>query len=118
MNKMASSRSSDRKQLERVLSFFERGNNPHKVAEIEDIGVARAESLFRHWLRKREGCWEPLDGEGVVFEELRAETCRWPLWGDELPPPKERLYCGAEKNDYTSPYCPRHMVVAHMPPRS
>jgi GcrA cell cycle regulator len=81
-------------------------------------------------------------GAGVLFEALRPEHCRWPLWNDEAPAPSltraarvggrraasgeneagGRLladnfrYCGCTRVA-GRPYCEGHVAIAYLKPK-
>ena len=43
---------------------------------------------------------------------LTGTTCRYPLWGDPVPPIREKLYCGNPVVADKLPYCGYHCSVA------
>lgn len=70
-------------------------------------------------------------GAGVLFEDLRPEHCRWPLWNDEAAAETLREQPGlaggglrAEKFHYCGcakiagrPYCEGHAALAYLKPK-
>jgi len=51
----------------------------------------------------------------VTLFNLKAEHCRWPLWGEDDP--AEKLFCGAVKPE-SSPYCAFHARKAFVRPKN
>lgn len=52
--------------------------------------------------------------EGISIMELRANTCRWPMWVSHLE--KDKRYCGNECA-LMSAYCPTHTLESARLPR-
>lgn len=44
-----------------------------------------------------------------------STPCEWPLWGPDTPR-AQRMFCGAERFCFGSPYCERHHTIAHVKP--
>jgi GcrA cell cycle regulator len=69
-------------------------------------------------------------GAGVLFEDLRPEHCRWPLWNDDLEPSlreqpglagggrraEKHAYCGCARVA-GRPYCEGHVAIAYLKPK-
>lgn len=57
----------------------------------------------------------PLEGHvGLDIMDLRADTCRWPVW--DMSRDAARVYCGASAPN-GGPYCECHRRVAYRPYR-
>lgn len=53
---------------------------------------------------------QPVPATAVSIVGLTADTCRWPLWGDDTPP-HQKLYCGGNSIEGL-PYCGYHCARA------
>jgi hypothetical protein len=49
---------------------------------------------------------------GVGFFELKPHHCRWPLWAHQKPTVDRQFYCGDEKDERSSSWCPHHLAIA------
>lgn len=52
--------------------------------------------------------------ERVALDELRAEHCRYPLWGEGTPP-EARRYCGKPTTDEKSSWCAGCRALVYAP---
>jgi hypothetical protein len=55
---------------------------------------------------------EPTPASAVSLLDLTADTCRWPLWGDDAPSPYQRAYCGCGVATGLA-YCGFHAAICY-----